>query len=96
MIGRYEYETQEDLIESLDAEVEKLANIEGATLIKCLDTAFFELGITDTACIVDIRTMDLINTYFFYKNSPEKAFSILSQVWFEAYNIMSKLEPRLF
>jgi len=82
------------LIESLDEEIEKLQNVEGATLLKCLDTALFPLGV-DTACLADIRTMDLINTYSFYKNSPDKAFTPPTQVWFDAYNILTKLEPRL-
>jgi hypothetical protein len=76
--------------------MEKLQNAEGATLLKCLNTALFNLGITDSACIADVRTMDLINTYTFYKNSPEKAFDPLTQIWFDAYNILTKTEPRLF
>ncbi len=77
--------------------MEMLMKIENTTLIKCLNTAFFNLGINEdeTAIIADARTLDLINTYSFYKNSPEKAFNPITQIWFEAYNIQTKLEPRL-
>ena len=46
--------------------------------------------------IVDERTFEILQTYSFYKYSPEKAFSPIPQVWFEAYNILTKTEPRLF
>jgi len=77
-------------------EIEKLENVKGATLVNCLDTALFTLGITDTACVTDLRTLDLLTTYSFYKNSPEKAFNPVTQIWFEAHNLLTKLEPRLF
>jgi hypothetical protein len=82
----------------LDSEIEKLQKVKGATLVNCLNTALGTLGINedDSACIADVRTMDLINTYTFYKNSPEKAFNPLTQIWFDAYNILTKTEPRLF
>jgi len=46
--------------------------------------------------IVDERTFEILQTYSFYKYSPEKAFNPIPQVWFEAYNILTNTEPRLF
>ena len=46
--------------------------------------------------IIDMRTSDILSTYQFYKNSPEKAFSPVTEIWFECYNILSRLEPRMF
>ena len=45
--------------------------------------------------ICDNRTIDMLMTYDFYKNSPQEAFNPIPYVWFEAYNILSKTEPRL-
>ncbi len=86
------------MFEALDVEMEMLMKLENTTLIKCLNTALFTLGIKsdDTLCLADRRTLDLINTYSFYKHSPEKAFNPITQIWFDAYNLQSKLEPRLF
>ncbi len=86
------------MFEALDKEMEMLMKIENTTLVKCLNTALFSLGISEdeTACIADHRTLDLINTYFFYKHSPEKAFNPITRIWFDAHNIQAKLEPRLF
>jgi len=46
--------------------------------------------------IVDKRTFEILQTYEFYKNSPEKAFDPIPQVWFDIYSELSRQEPRLF
>ena len=40
--------------------------------------------------ICDKRTSDILTTYDFYKNNPHEAFNPIPQIWFEAYNILSK------
>lgn len=46
--------------------------------------------------IIDKRTIDILKTYEFYKNSPEKAFDPIPAIWFEAVVILNRLTPRLF
>ena len=46
--------------------------------------------------ICDNRTIDMLMTYDFYKNAPHEAFNPIPYVWFEAYNILTKTEPRIF
>ena len=46
--------------------------------------------------IMDKRTMDIISTYQFYQNSPEKAFNPIPNIWFESVIILNRLKPRLF
>ena len=46
--------------------------------------------------ICDRRTLELLSAYEFYKYSPEKAFPLDYQVWFDAYILLNKYQPRLF
>ena len=94
-IGLNTYETQDELLESLDKEIEMLMKVKDATLVKCLDTALFSLGIEETSCVADRRTLELLSIFEFYKSSPEKAFQPLIQVWFDAHNLLTRLQPRL-
>ena len=86
-----------------------LINIIGETYLQLkeltdkaeLKQALNKLGIwegeeTEPMQIIDGRTSDILSAYQFFKYSPEKAFDPIPQIWFESYNILSKLEPRMF
>jgi hypothetical protein len=51
------------------------------------------LGLQDTICLADDRTIDLLRKFQFYKYSPYK---IDNPVWYEAYLILDKFEVRVF
>lgn len=46
--------------------------------------------------ILDKRTSDILKIYEFYKNSPDRAFQEIPNIWFESVQILNKLQPKLF
>lgn len=60
---------------------------------KIMNSALFNLGITDTINIPDDRTTEIINDYEFYKYAPHL---INNAVWKEAVILISRLQPRMF
>lgn len=62
---------------------------------KKLKIIFEEIGLSDTMTIIDFRTKQMLEAYKFYRNNPHDAFPNNS-VWYEAYGMISNLEPRMF
>ena len=63
--------------------------------------AFNKLGIWEgeeiqPMQICDNRTLQILDTYEFYKNSPDKAFNPIPHIWFDSVIILNKIQPRLF
>ena len=74
---------------------EFLAEYKDGDFDKKLNSVLWRLGIEDkTTTILDNRTMDLIQLYEFYKNSPHLVSD--SALWFEVVLLLNKLQPRLF
>lgn len=90
------YQNQEELIEAVWEEYQdrEQSKDDNETKIenKISDVCWY-LGLTDTICLADDRTIDLLRKFQFYKYSPHL---IDNPVWYEAYLILDKFEVRMF
>ena len=90
------YENQEDLIEAVWDEYQEREQSKKASQSKIenrISDICWYLGLEDTICLTDERTIDLLRKFQFYKYSPHL---IDNPVWFEAYLILDKFEVRVF
>ena len=97
--GYYEskiYKNQEELIEAVWDEYQEREQSkkesESKVENKISDVCWY-LGLQDTICLADERTIDLLRKFQFYKYSPHL---IDNPVWYEAYLILDKFETRIF
>ena len=90
------YDTQQELIDSVAEEFESRQKSkkesESNETIRISDVCWY-FGLEDTINLIDERTLDLLQKFQFYKYSPHL---IDNPVWYQAYLILDKLEPRMF
>lgn len=81
------------LIEKIIEEFDERSRLEkSGKPTAILNGIFFKLGITNNMCVCDRRTLDIMKKYEMYKNAP---YLIDNSIWFEAVQILNKLQPRL-